>query len=130
MSHILLERGVNNKSVESLAKSSRSQEIDGQSRFVGHRFALGGKLYGDKRCIHCGKWFHWKAVDEPKWWISRNIDETAPDRTEPAHCGSEHCQDYHHRWLKALDKRAQEQDGQIERAGLALMKHLKRKGIL
>jgi hypothetical protein len=130
MSHILIEHGTNRKPIESLAKSSKSYEIEGQSRFVGHRFALGGKMYGDKRCIHCGKWFHWKASDEANWFINRNIDETVPDRSEPAHCGSSHCQEYHHRWLKALDKRAKENDEKIERAGIALMKHLKHKGIL
>lgn len=130
MSHILIEQGLRSKPIESLAKTSKSYEIEGHSRFVGHRFALGGKMYGDKRCIHCGKWFHWKASDENKWWLARNIDETVPDRTEPAHCGSEHCQDYHYRWLKALDRKAKEQEEQIEKAGLYLMKQLKRKGVL
>ena len=102
------ERG---KIIDSPRKSSKSVEVEGDSRFCGKRFYLGGKLYGDKRCLYCGVWFHWKDTDYQTWVKTGNIDRLNIDDTiEPLHCGSAHCTDYHHIFIKAEEQRLQISD--------------------
>lgn len=92
-------------------KTGKSVEIDGNSNFCGHRFLLKQKLYGDKRCIYCGKWFHWCQEDSQKWIKAENIDNTNIDKVlEPLHCGNSHCSDYHERYLRHQTKLAKQND--------------------
>ena len=106
-----INKDLNGDVIDQRPKDSVSIEINGQSRFCGHRFLLKTKLYGDKRCIYCGIWFHWKIQDKDKWIEQKNIDTYNLDNVlEPLHCGSEHCQDYHYRWQEAKKKRMLEQE--------------------
>jgi hypothetical protein len=112
-------------------KDSRSIEIDGTGRFCGHRFLLKTKLYGDKRCIYCGKWFHWKDTDYLTWLKQDNIDDTNADNNiEPLHCGSLHCQDYHYLYKKAQKRRMEELGATFERRALRAYKILKKAGLV
>lgn len=97
--------------IEQAKKSRKSVEIDGNSKFCGHRFLLSQKLYGDKRCMYCGSWFHWCQDDAAKWIKAKNIDDTNVDKVlEPIHCGKSHCDDYHQRYLRHQVKLAIEQE--------------------
>lgn len=92
---------LNGRTITQQKKTGKSVEIDGNSKFCGHRFLLKQKLYGDKRCMYCGKWFHWSQDDAEKWIKAKNVDDTNVDKVlEPLHCGNSHCDDYHHRYLK------------------------------
>ena len=107
--------------IDTRHKETHSREVDGNNRFCGHRFVLKTKLYGDKRCLYCGKWFHWKQSDAYLWIQSGNIDTlNVDDVIEPLHCGSDHCQDYHQLSQKALIKRAKQIDEMIETKSLEL----------
>ncbi len=116
------------KIIEQKSKDSHSVEIDGNSRFCGKRFLLKTKLFGDKRCIYCGKWFHWKDTDSITWMKEGNIDNYNVDKSlEPLHCGSSHCKDYHQSWKEELEIRKQRvMDGDMWR----LFKGLKNKGVV
>jgi hypothetical protein len=110
--------------IDQRAKDGHSVEVNGNGRFCGHRFILKTKLFGDKRCIYCGKWFHWKDSDMLTWMRMNNLDNLlVKDRVmEPLHCGSDHCQEYHHLWHLELARRKQiVRDGEI----LRLFKDLK-----
>ena len=99
---------LNNQPIEQKAKDSKSVEVSGEGRFLGHRFLLKTKLFGDKRCLYCGKWFHWKDTDSQTWLKDNNICNINNDNVlEPLHCGSEHCRDYHYLWLKEVERRKQ-----------------------
>lgn len=112
-------------------KSSKSVEIDGTSLFAGHRFLLKTKLYGDKRCIYCGKWFHWKDTDYHSWIKSNNIDTTnVDDVLEPLHCGSAHCEEYHRRYLKHQELIKKEEEADLDRKINVLFKKLKKEGLI
>ena len=89
------------------------------------------QLYGDKRCIYCGKWFHWKQEDSHKWLLGKNIDTyNVDDVLEPLHCGSQHCDYYHIKCLEVGFKRRQEDEAEIERNGLKIYMNLRNKGLL
>lgn len=101
-----IDRDSRGKRIETTFKSRKSVEVEGDSRFAGHRFVLGTKLYGDKRCIYCGVWFHWKDSDYQKWVLTGNIDRMNLDDTiEPLHCASDHCEEYHRQCVKAEEER-------------------------
>lgn len=101
-----VDRDAKGKVIDSPRKSSKSVEVEGDSRFCGKRFILGGKLYGDKRCIYCGEWFHWQDTDYQTWVKTGNIDRlNADDTIEPLHCGKGGCHDYHGLCIKAEENR-------------------------
>ncbi len=119
--------------IDQRAKDSHSVEIDGHARFSGHRFLLKTKLFGDKRCIYCGRWFHWKDTDSLTWLQQQNIDDMNKDRNqvlEPLHCGSEHCQEYHRRYLIAVEKRRIQALENRERQTMILFRLLKDRGVI
>lgn len=98
----------NGQRIDQRPKDSHSVEVDGRNRFCGHRFVLKTKLFGDKRCIYCGKWFHWKDTDYISWVRGNNIDRNNFDNIpEPLHCGSLHCQEYHHLVRKEKERRVE-----------------------
>ncbi len=100
-------RDLKGRVIDQPRKTGKSVEIDGNSKFCGHRFMLKQKLYGDKRCIYCGNWFHWAQDDAAKWIKARNIDNMNVDKVlEPLHCGNSHCDDYHQRYLRHQEKEA------------------------
>jgi len=112
-------------------KTGRSSEIDGKGRFAGHRFLLKTKLYGDKRCLYCGQWFHWKDSDYHRWLKEDNIDRTNLDKVlEPFHCGSEHCTEFHYQVLNSKMQKAEEKAGELESKTWALYKQLKSSGVI
>jgi len=114
--------------IEQKAKDSKSVEIDGDSRFTGRRFLLKTKLYGDKRCLYCGKWFHWKDTDSLTWLREKNIDTMNMDNVlVPLHCGSLHCQEYHHLWLLEVERRKQIAG---ENQSWRLFRDLKNQGVI
>lgn len=101
-----IDKDAKGKRIETTHKSRKSVEVEGDSRFCGHRFAMGTKLYGDKRCLYCGDWFHWKDTDYQTWVKTRNIDRlNLDDNIEPLHCGRSRCQDYHEQSIKAEEER-------------------------
>lgn len=101
-----IDRDEKGKIIDTTYKSRKSVEIEGDSRFAGHRFVLGTRLYGDKRCIYCGDWFHWKDSDYQTWVRTGNIDRMNLDDTiEPLHCASSHCEEYHRLCVKAEEDR-------------------------
>jgi hypothetical protein len=119
------------RKIEQRSKDSRSVEINGDSRFCGHRFLLRQKLYGDKRCIYCGKWFHWKQDDAAKWVKSNNIDNMNVDKVlEPLHCGTMFCDDYHQAYLKHQEKLAAQQQALQEHRTMEMFKAAKAAGII
>jgi len=92
--------------IDQRAKDGKSVEVNGDRRFCGHRYLLKQKLFGDKKCLYCGRWFHWKQADKDIWINEGNIDNLNADNViEPLHCGSEHCQEYHHLSLEAKSLR-------------------------
>ena len=106
-----IDKNTKGQIIESTAKESKSREVEGDSRFCGHRFILATKLYGDKRCLYCGKWFHWKDTDYQSWVLTGNIDRlNLDDNIEPLHCGSGHCTDYHHLSVQWEEKRLEIED--------------------
>ena len=123
-----INKDLNGQVIEQRSKESKSVEIDGDSRFAGHRFLLKTRLYGDKRCIYCGKWFHWKDTDSLAWIKENNINTFNNDNVlEPLHCGSLHCQEYHHLWLQEVERRKQIAQ---ENQGWRLFKELKSKKVI
>jgi hypothetical protein len=115
--------------IDQRTKDSNPVEIDGTSLFTGHRFLLNTRLYGDKRCIYCGKWFHWKDTDMFEWLRTNNIDDMNVDKAlEPLHCNSHHCQDYHHQYLEAVAARKEQTIEEMEQRSLRLFKQLKKDG--
>lgn len=112
-------------------KSRKSVEVDGNSKFCGHRFLLAEKLYGDKKCIYCAKWFHWCQDDAPRWIKTKNIDDTNIDKVlEPLHCGNSHCEDYHQRYLRHLAKKAVEDEVMMADRMNDMFKSCKKMGII
>ena len=71
--------------------------------FLGERAQKNGLLAGDMRCLICGDWFSWSKQNILKYILARRWDAK---RGEPAHCGSEHCDYYHRRYLKHLQRMA------------------------
>lgn len=101
-----IDKDTKGKRIESTVSNRKSIEVEGDSRFAGHRFILANKLYGDKRCLYCGTWFHWKDTDYQTWVKTGNIDRMNLDDTiEPLHCGTSHCQEYHRQCVKAEENR-------------------------
>jgi len=126
-----LDLDLNGHLIDSRPKESKSTEIEGDGRFCGHRFALKGKLYGDKRCIYCGDWFHWNQMHIQKWIMSGNIDPHNVDNViEPLHCGSDHCSEYHHLCDEAMIKKAKMEEEMIEHRSMELFKELKQRKVL
>lgn len=122
-----LDRDAKGKMIDSPAKSSKSVEVEGDSRFCGHRFFLGSKLYGDKKCLYCGKWFHWKDTDYQTWVRTGNIDRLNLDDTiEPLHCGSDHCETYHHLCVKSEENRLKREN----RKNYELYKYMQGQGLV
>lgn len=106
-----IDRNPEGQRIETTAKSSKSVEVEGDSRFCGHRFILATRLYGDKKCLYCGVWFHWKDTDYANWIRTRNIDRlNLDDNIEPLHCGSSHCTDYHYLSIQEEEKRLEISD--------------------
>lgn len=106
-----IDKNPKGKRIESTAKESKSKEVEGDSRFCGKRFILATRLYGDKRCLYCGVWFHWKDADYATWIRTSNIDRlNLDDNIEPLHCGSSHCTDYHYLSIKAEERCLEIQD--------------------
>ena len=117
--------------IDQRAKDSKSVEIDGTSLFAGHKFLLKTKLYGDKRCVYCGRWFHWKETDYLTWLRTKNIDSMHRDKgVEPLHCGSSHCEEFHRRYLRHQEKLKKERRGEAEVFFLNLYKKLKKQGVV
>lgn len=117
--------------IDQRMKDSHSVEIDPTGKFNGHRFLLKTRLFGDKRCIYCGRWFHWKDTDSLTWMFQKNIDGMNKDGAiEPLHCGSEHCQEFHRRYLIASKKRAQMETERREIIFFDLFKRLKKEGVI
>ena len=127
MGHAVIEKGARGGAIDARAKDSTSYEVSGDGRFCGHRFILKQKLYGDKRCIYCGKWFHWDQSNQQKWINGNNLDTlNADSNIEPLHCGSGHCENYHYEY----ERSRVEFERDLDRRGMDLFKSLKRKGIL
>ena len=128
MKRNFVNRDLNGQVIAQKTKDSKSVEIDGDSRFTGKRFLLKTKLYGDKRCIYCGKWFHWKDTDSLTWLREQNVNTMNCDNVlEPLHCGSEHCQEYHHLWLMEVERRKRLA---AENQSWRVFKNLQSKGVV
>ena len=115
----MLDKDLKGNVIDQRTKDGHSTEVDGTSRFCGHRFLLKTRLYGDKRCVYCGKWFHWKDTDYFKWIQEQNIDRmnNLDGMLEPLHCDSDHCREYHYLCLKAdADRKAKDELEADERA--------------
>jgi len=126
-----MNRDLKNNVIDQRAKDSQSIEINGVSKFCGHRFLLKTKLYGDKRCLYCGKWFHWKDTECITWLKENNIDNMNLDGAlEPLHCNSSHCQEYHRLCLIAAERCKKEELEDMEQRSLRLFKHLKSRGMV
>ena len=122
---------VKGRVIDQRVKDGKSAEIDGNGVFCGHRFLLKTKLYGDKRCIYCGRWFHWKDTDALEWIRMNNIETMNKDGAlEPLHCGSEHCQEFHHRYLVHQEKMRREEEARKEILFFDVFKRLKKEGVI
>lgn len=125
----VVSKDLKGREINQPKKQGKSVEIDGNKRFCGHRFLLKQQLYGDKRCIYCGKWFHWSQEDGHKWIKAQNIDNMNVDSVlEPLHCGNSHCEDYHVRYLRHQEKLAVDSERIREHRTMQLFKHAKRMG--
>jgi hypothetical protein len=117
--------------IDQRAKDSKSTEIDGQSRFCGHRFLLKQHLFGDKRCIYCGKWFHWSFKDIQKAVDRDNVDSLNVDNIiEPLHCGNSMCADFHKLCEVEQIKKMKEREKYEAEYHYELFKSLKRRKII
>lgn len=117
--------------IDQRIKDSHSVEVNGSGKFAGHRFLLKTRLYGDKRCIYCGRWFHWKDSGMFTWISTRNIDTMNKDGAlEPLHCANEHCQEYHRRYLIHQDKLKRECEAKREILYFDMFKNLKKQGVI
>ena len=122
-----LDKDAKGKLIDSPSKSSKSIEVEGDSRFCGHRFMLASKLYGDKKCLYCGVWFHWKDTDYQLWVRTGNIDRlNNDDNIEPLHCGSDHCEDYHRLVIKYEEERLKTEN----RKQYDLYKYMQKQGLV
>ena len=127
----MIFKNANGRVVEQRDKDSHSQEIAHENMFLGHRFLLKTKLYGDKRCIYCGKWFHWSDSDAHKWIKTENIDHMNKDGAlEPLHCSSDHCDYFHIRYLNHVEKLKKQKDQQKEEFCFELWRDLKKQGLV
>lgn len=117
--------------IDQRVKDGKSVEIDGDGKFCGHRFLLKTRLFGDKRCIYCGRWFHWKDSEAFEWIRTDNIDTMNKDGAlEPLHCGSEHCQEFHRRYLLHQEKVKVEEESRREILFFDVFKRLKKEGVI
>jgi hypothetical protein len=96
--------------------------------FLGHQFDNGEFRAVEKRCDYCGKWFTFDVKDITKW--GNNIKTAFNGLKEKVHCDSEHCKDYHNRYLVHMIKMQKELDAQVDRNGMKMFKDLKRKGVI
>ena len=132
MSQMSLKQSFNDvdldgRRIDSTAKESRSHEVQGDARFVGHRFILKTRGYGDKKCLYCGVWFHWTESIALHEGMKGNVDRMNNDDVlEPLHCGSSHCEEYHRLALIAkanrdanLERRMERTYQKLQQAGLA-----------
>lgn len=129
----MIDRNLKGERIISTMKETKSQEVDGNDRFCGHRFVLKQKMYGDKRCLYCGKWFHYQVneVNVNRWIKTTNLDHLNRDNNiEPLHCESSHCVEYHDLCKQADLKRQEEYREMIDQRYLKVYKNLKRKKIL
>jgi len=72
----------------------KSKEVDSdkqapRDKFTGYRFIKAESMYGEEKCIYCGKWFQWRNVPTP-------------------HCGNSACEYFHHRRMKHQELQARE----------------------
>jgi len=125
------DRNLKGQVIDQRTKDGRSVEVDGDARFCGHRFLLKTRLYGDKKCLYCGKWFHWKDTDWFTWIREGNIDRMNLDGVlEPLHCNSDHCREYHHLVLQAQEKNRKIEEEKKDRMFFSLFKNLKAQGVI
>jgi len=122
---------IKGNAIDQRSKDGHSVEVRSRGLFTGRRFLLKTRLYGDKRCLYCGKWYHWKDTDSLTWLRMNNVDTMNKDGAlEPLHCGSEHCQEFHRRYLIAEEKRHQMSEEKKDQYFFSLYKNLKKRGIL
>lgn len=130
MKKTFVDKDLEGCKIDQRAKDSKSVEVDGDNRFCGHRFLLKKKLYGDKRCLYCGKWFHWDSKRREDWIRTGNVDRLNLDTNiEPLHCGSLHCEEYHRLCQVAVVKRAEEMIDR-EQHYLSMFKKMKTQRII
>jgi len=127
-----MDKDLKGNVIEQRKKDSHSVEVDGTGRFCGHRFLLKTKLYGEKRCTYCGRWFQWEDTQMFEFIRTSNIDDMNPrgGGIEPLHCGSEHCQEYHRRYLQAVAKRRKENTEKYNEKMFETFKALKKQGVI
>lgn len=124
---LFVDKDATGRRIESTAKSSKSIEVEGDSRFCGKRFFLGSKLYGDKKCLYCGIWFHWKDTDYQAWVKTGNIDRLNLDNNvEPLHCGKDHCIEFHKLSIEAEEARLRA----VSVKDYETYKYMQRKGLV
>lgn len=123
--------------------------------YLGHQFvkrdATGFRRVGDKRCEHCGAWFHWIDRDLERFRATGNLRVNygsgerfivghlpngqpvyrhSPKRMinwEPVHCGSTACEEYHRRILTGPNVHQITRQDQEQRMLRTFRKLLKRK---
>ena len=127
-----IDKDLSGRVIDQPSKTSKSVEIEGNSRFCGHRFKLRGRTFGDKRCIYCGNWFHWdQQKDGLKWIRQANIDTYNLDKNvEPLHCGKQHCEDYHYKCEQVKIKKAAEAEKLNEHRMIEAFKEFKKQGLV
>jgi hypothetical protein len=122
-----VDRELDGRPIDSRAKETRSHEVDGDSRFCGKRFVLKTRLYGDKRCLVCGVWFHWTEADCFRALRLGYADTMNRDRTgEPVHCGSAHCVE----WWRVSEASKSDREAAEEARMVTLYGTLKRRGLV
>jgi hypothetical protein len=101
------------------------QRVDpAKEAHLGHIHEKDGKRAHEKRCDYCRAYFTYDIKAIHLW--GDNLKMGFNNWPEKVHCGSEHCQDYHHR-VKLHEKRQAEA---MARSTGNLFFDLKRQGLI
>jgi len=72
--------------------------------YLGERYKIEDKHFGESRCRICGRWFRWQG------------------KVEPPHCGKSTCRDYYDYMLIAQDLRQKERESKYQKMFFTLLK--------
>ena len=117
---------LNGRVIDKASKDKTSTEIQGDSRFCGKRFAIGGIIEGHKRCVYCGVWFFWTSRKVAEYLAGGNIDPfNADENIEPLHCNSQHCQDFHEECRREFERRKKIEEEKSHERNAKILRELR-----
>lgn len=89
--------------MSTIIQVGRWKKIDPEKEMhLGHLHEKDGHRAHDKKCDYCGRWMTYDIKSIHLW--GDNVKMGFHDWPEKVHCGSQHCIEYHRRYLKHEDK--------------------------